>query len=235
MTQLKKSVIKWFFVIALCLWLGFSLGIFQQTILENSLKAVKSELQLITQEKIEAVNKLASIEAAQSTDAQVIKGLTEENKALHEQLNTLTNKLYFYQRVVSPESLSHGVQVYSFSIDKSVDGDGWYYELVLMQSQKGRPLLSGKFSLNFTYHEGEEVKSIALTKLDKDAASTFKFKYFQTIDGEFNLPAELTIEEVILKLNVSASRNDLELRYNWNSLLESESGVLINNEEQLTD
>ena len=235
MNQLKKSVIKWFLIIALCLWLGFSLGVFQQTILENSLTTVKSELQSITQQKVEAVNKLASIEANQSTYAQVIKGLTEENKALHEQLNATTNKLYFYQRVVAPESFSHGVQVYSFSIDKSVDSDEWHYELVLMQSQKGRPLLSGKFSLSFTYQKGEELESIALTELDKDAASAFKFKYFQTIDGEFKLPDGLMIEEVILKLNVAASRDDLELRYNWHSLLETESVDLIDNEKQLND
>lgn len=230
MTQLKKSVIKWFFVISLCLWLGFSLGVFKQTILENSLAAVKSQLQTITLEKVEVAKKLASSEAYQVTDAQTIKGLTEENKALHEQLYATTNKLYFYQRVVSPELLSQGVQVYSFSIDKSIEDDLWHYELVLMQSQKRRPLISGKFTLGFTYHEGEQLKNIMLTDLDKKASSAFKFKYFQTIDGEFKLPANLAIEEVVLELKVRASKQDLELRYSWNSLTTTGSGDLIDTE-----
>jgi hypothetical protein len=229
-TQLKKSVIKWFFVIALCLWLGFSLGVFKQTILENTLAAVKSQLQSITFEKVEIAKKLASSEAYQVTDAQTIKALTEENKALHEQLDTITNKLYFYQRVVSPELLSAGVEVYSFSIDKSAEDDSWHYELVLMQSQKIRSLISGKFTLSFTYQEEEELKNITLTDLDKDASSAFKFKYFQTIDGEFTLPAKLAIEEVVLELKVRASNQDLELRYSWNSLTTTGSGDLIDAE-----
>lgn len=223
MKQLKKSIIQWIFVIALCLWLGFSFGVFKQTILENSLASVKSQLQSVTLEKVSVAKKLASIEAAQVADTQTIKGLTEENKALHEQLNAMTNKLYFYQRVVSPELLTHGVQVYSFSIEKSIEDDLWHYELVLMQSQKRRPLLSGKFTLSFTYQEGDQLKQMTLAELNKNAHSTFKFRYFQTLDGEFKLPVGLTVEEVILNLKVSTSKQKLELHYDWNSLIADES------------
>ena len=223
MKRLKQSVIKWLVVALLCLLLGFSLGQFKLAVLQDSLASTEQGLQTIRAENVKLSKKTARIEAEQTTDKQTINLLTQENKKLNDKLNLLANKLYFYERVVAPELLSSGAQIYSFSVHKNSETGQWRYELVLMQAQKGRRLLKGKFALNFSVFENGSLKNIPITEFSESFVPAFKFKYFQTITGAFTLPPEMQVDEVILALNVPGNRwhkrQRVEQRYNWQTLI----------------
>ena len=231
MKRLKESFIKRVVVSMICLLLGFLLGKFKLAVLQDSFLVMEADLQTISAEKIELSKKLAGIETELTTDKQTINLLTQENKKLNDQLNTLANKLYFYERVVAPELQSSGVQIYSFSVRKDSETGQWRYELVLMQAQKGRRLLKGKFALNFSVHENGHLKHIPITEFSETFSSAFKFKYFQTIKGVFTLPPEVQIDEVILALNVPGNRwhkgQRVEQRYNWQTLIKKDDEDLM--------
>ncbi len=228
MRRLKKSFIKWIVVSMICLLLGFLLGKFKQDILRDSLALMETDLQTISAEKVELSKQVARIEARLLTDNQTINRLTQENKKINEQLNLSANKLYFYERVVAPEMESSGVKIYSFTVVKNVETDQWNYELVLMQAQKGRRFLTGQFELTFSVFENEHLKNISLSELSETVTSTFKFKYFQTINGVFRLAPEMTVDEVILQVNVTGNRwykaQQVEQRYDWQALIEKDEG-----------
>lgn len=231
MKRLKRSFRKWLVVSMICLLLGFLLGQFKMGMLQDSLASMKADLQSSRAEKVELSKKIAGVEANIITDKQTITVLTQENKKLHDQLNVLANKLYFYERVVAPELQSSGVQIYSFSVHKNNEKGEWRYELVLMQAQKGRRLLKGTLALNFSVFENEHLKNIPITEFSDTFTSTFKFKYFQTIQGVFTLPPEVRNDEVILNLNVPGNRwhkgQRVEQRYNWQTLIKKEDENLM--------
>ena len=52
--------------------------------------------------------------------------------------------------------------------------------------------------------------------------NSFKFKYFQTIQGSFDLPDDVMVDEVIINLSVAGNRwykaQVVEQRYDWRVL-----------------
>jgi len=227
MRRLKQNFFKWLVVAILCLVMGFLLGKFRLTLLQDSFALLQAELQTVKLENIALTKKTAGLEASQIIDKQTIKLAAQENAKLTEQLNTLTNKLYFYERVVAPELQSSGLQIYSFSVYQDKDVQQWHYELVLMQAPKGRRLLKGQFTLNFSVLKDNQLQNIPIAKFTDRFDSAFKFKYFQTMKGVFVLPKEIQIEAVDLKLNVAGNRwhksQQLEQHYKWQTLINDES------------
>jgi hypothetical protein len=120
--------------------------------------------------------------------------------------------------------------VHSFEITRNEETESWDYELVLMQSQEGRRFLNGSIEIFLSLFEGENLKEISLPGVSESVTNNFKFKYFQSIQGNFSLPAEVTIDEVIVQLSVAGNRNhkaqNVEERYDWRVLTTQNSGDL---------
>lgn len=221
MKQMKKSVFKWLVVALACLLFGFWLGFFKQGLLQDSLESAQENVKFLTSENMQLSKQLAIIDASQIMDKQTIKGLTQENKVLNEQLNSAANKLYFYERVVAPELLSSGAQVYSFSIVQNAIAGHWSYELTLTQAKKRSRYLKGKWALELSFFDNEQLTSISIGEISDNFNPVFNFKYFQTIKGDFRLSPEIKIDQVILKLKVAGKSNkQVEMRYNWQELIE---------------
>ncbi|WP_019614660.1 DUF6776 family protein [Psychromonas ossibalaenae] len=230
MKRLKNSFIKWLVVSMLCLLLGFLLGKFKQDILRDTLTDAQTELHSMQLEKVEQVKQVAHLQALRLTDQQTITYLDLENKKLNEALNAASNKLYFYERVLAPELEKSGVKVYSFTLTESFEAGRWDYELVLMQAQKERRFLKGQLEISFSVSDQQKLKRISLKELSDNSPSGFKFKYFQTIKGRFTLPADITVDEVIVNLKVKGDRwykaQQLEQRYDWRALTEKNTDDL---------
>lgn len=229
MKGLKKSVLKgvfkWTVVVSLCLLLGVLLGELKRHMLQDSLVSVQQELQAFRFDNNMLSKRVVETQASLMTDKETIKLLRQDNKKLNNQLVVLSNKLYFYERVVAPELHRVGAQIYSFSVQQKGEKNQWEYELVLMQSQKGRRLLTGKWALNFSVVNGEQRHNISIKELSESVIPTFKFKYFQTIKGSFTLPAEMLVDDVILALDIAGNRwykaQQIEKRYAWKALIEN--------------
>lgn len=233
MRRLRKHFIKWMTVSLICLLMGFLLGKFKQDILIDSLHMMEVDLQELKQAKIKLSKESAVYQAQVMTDKKMIAELTQENKALNEKISITSNKLYFYERVMAPELNESGVKVFSFSIEKNRKTMHWDYELVLMQAQKNRHFVKGLFDITFTVFDDDVLKSIPLSSLNSPSVNengglAFKFKYFQTLKGSFNLPVNMSVDEVVLQIDVSKSRwykgQNIEQRYEWQGLINDDQG-----------
>jgi len=223
-------VIRWLVVALLCLLLGFLLGKFKLDILTEQFALMSVDLQAkqTDNERLEA--DLADLKISTAVEQQTIKSLLQANKLLQDELALVNNKLFFYERVIAPELDSSGVKIYSFEVAKNAQANQWEYQLVLTQSQKNRRFLKGKFTITLSVFEEGKLQQIPLSRLSENISDSFKFKYFQTIDGVFSLPDTVTVDEVIIKLNVAGNRwnkaQRLEERYDWRVLSAKNSGEL---------
>jgi hypothetical protein len=228
--QLRNSVIKWLVVSLLCLLLGFLLGEFKQDILNNKLSMMAVDLQTMKIRNNRLETDFSRAQIVSVSDQQAIKSLAQSNKQLQDELAIVNNKLYFYEGVISPELEITGVKVFSFEITKNEKTESWDYGLVLMQSQEGRRFLNGSIEIILSLFEGEDLKQISLSELSGSMTNSFKFKYFQSVQGNFVLPAELAIDEVIVQLSVAGNRNykaqNVEERFDWRVLTAEDSGDL---------
>jgi len=230
MKRLRNSVIKWLVVALICLLLGFLLGKFKQDILQEKLTVMTLDLQTMKVRNARLATDLSRLQVTSVSDQQTIKSLIQGHKQLQDELAIVNNKLFFYQGVISPELETVGVKVHSFQMTQHGQSENWDYELVLMQSQKGRRLLKGNLDVSLSIFEGEKLKNIKLSDLSDSVESNFKFKYFQTIQGSFSLPAEITVDEVIVQLSVVGNRwykaQNVEERYDWRVLTTEDIGDL---------
>ncbi len=217
-------------VALICLLLGFLLGKFKQELLIDKIAVITTDLITIKVRNDHLETNFSRLQMNLTSNQQTVKSLIESNKQLQDELAIVNNKLFFYERVISPELETTGVKVHSFEITNNSQTGFWDYELVLMQSQKGRRFLKGRFELYLSIFEGEELKKIALSELTDELTNSFKFKYFQTIQGSFSLPEKMTVDEVILQLTVAGNRwyktQNLEERYDWRVLTTKDIGDL---------
>lgn len=230
MKRLRNSVIKWLVVALLCLLLGFLLGKFKQDILQDQLTVMTLDIETMKVRNARLETDLARQQITSVSDQQTIKSLIQGHKQLQDELAIVNNKLFFYQGVIAPELETTGVKVHSFDISQNGDSANWNYELVLMQSQKGRRFLKGDINVSLSIFEGEKLKQIKLSELSEQVENSFRFKYFQTIQGTFSLPSEITVDEVIVQLSVAGNRwykaQNVEERYDWRVLTTEDIGDL---------
>lgn len=208
MHHIKKSVLKWLLVCAACLAFGFAIGKFKLDVVSELSEELKTDVARLNDTNAALDHQNGLLVIADISQQTKIKSLAKANQALNETVTELTNKVFFYERIISPETAKHGVYVSSFDVTFNKETKKWDYELVLAQAQKGRRYLKGKYEISFSYFKGDdkELRHISLKKLDKKAGSVFKFKYFQTVLSSVTIPDDINIDEVTITLKVPGSR-----------------------------
>jgi len=209
---------------------GFLLGKFKQDLLSDQILAMNADIQVLKSVNERLDTELGRLQIKEASEQQTIKALLQSNKQLEDDLSVANNKLFFYERIVSPELEKKGVQVYSFEVTKNNLTELWDYQLVLMQSKEGRRLLKGKVTITLSVFEDNNLKQIKLSELEKNNTDSFKFKYFQTLQGAFALPENVTVDEVIINVTVPGNRwyrsQKLEERHEWRVLTTKDSSNL---------
>lgn len=239
MRRYTMSFLKWMTICLMCLYFGFMLGKFKQDILQNSIQLLTLDATSLRAENEVLTQRMGLIQAENLVAQQVNNSLVNENKDLNDALNSSHNKLYFYERVVAPGLAIAGLNIYSFSVVKDPDSEFWNYELVLMQSQKGRRVLKGDFDIIFAQADDAKgtIKPIKLSEIDKTFKSDFKFKYFQTLKGQFILPKGAKIDQVFVTAEANGNRwnrsQRVEKIFDWKSFIENSALQL--NELEMQD
>ena len=218
MKNWKKSTKIWLFIATSCLVIGFLFAKLSVDIANDAANASKKQLESLSLENVDLAAKNDLLLMRTIEQASQIENLLTENQRLNVLAIDQAEKIYFYKRVISPDEIKKGIEISSFTVSPSTKKDEhgeksekpkqWNYELVLMQSQKGRRFLKGRYEIILSYFEGEDktLKKIALTDLNKKLGNKFKFKYFQTLTGQFELPKNFTVDEVNINLKVPGNR-----------------------------
>jgi len=227
MKRFQISFLKWLTISLLCIYFGFMVGKFKQDILENSIQLLELDNRSLNAENSKLTQQFSLLQADYVTEKQVNEALVKENKELNETLDANNNKLYFYERVVAPGLSVTGLNIYSFQVTKEPGEERWHYELVLMQAQRGRRILSGKVDIMFSQaDQTEETKELILSEIDTNFKGDFKFQYFQRLKGEFSIPDNVNVEQVFVIAEAEGDKwnrpQRIEKAYDWKYFIASE-------------
>lgn len=223
----RKSFFKWITISLLFAYFGFMVGKFKQDILQNSIQLLELDNTSLSTENRTLTQQLNLTQADLTAEKQVNASLVTENKVLNETLDASNNKLYFYEQVVAPGLAITGLNVYSFTVSKGAGDNTWAYELVLMQTQTGRHVLTGSVDITFASADDTEqtAKPIKLSEFDENFSGNFKFKYFQTLKGQFVLPKQVKVDQVFITAEAKGSRwsrsQRVEKIYDWKDFIET--------------
>ena len=208
------------FALLLCAYLGFTLGhnISQQEQREvQQLKQTTANLHRENTRLISQVN-VMSVELELATGAKG-KTVTELERGLAREV-ALRKELAFYQQVMAPELSPVGLAIDGFAIEKTLSVGYYRFRLVLVQQQKVKSTLKGKVNITLHGSRDNQPASHTLTSLMEQKSDVFNynFKYFQMIEGEFQLPEDFLPEKVAIHTAIYKYKRklgELDKSFDW--------------------
>ena len=193
-------------------WLLFEYGRYQAG---YDLIEVLDEQQLL-QEEIDSLNralseqreKSAIMERSSQIDRQantVVKGSVLD---LQNEILELKAELAFYRGIVAPDEGKVGVRIQSLKLFGAGAQRHFRYNLMLTQVLKGSRLARGKVVMVVDGLEDGAPRRLSLKAVivSGKADPKYRFKYFQSIEGELKLPDNYVPQSVTIDVVPSSNR-----------------------------
>ena len=182
---------------------GFEKGRAQEQLADLSTKAKLLEREN-AELKSEKFRTQQDIEIEQTTNKDLAKSL----QSLQEEATTLREDNAFFRNLLSPDQGPGPISIYHFKLERNPLLAGEYrYRLLLLKSGKREQEFIGSVQFLVTGEQvGKKVVSIQPEADDTPAAQgkaqaiQVKFKYYQRLEGVFQLPAGLTPKSVQVRV-----------------------------------
>lgn len=188
-----------------CLIIGFALG--QDKVVSDRISHALLGKDL-AQSRARVVELEADlIDARLNVDVQhaASNALREEMASELEKSALLTEEVTFYKGLMSPSSLSKGLQVEELEITRSTGERQYSFKLLLTQVALRRSYIAGDVRVDLI-GESEAVRSLTELGVLKAYPLKFRFRYFQDLAGRITLPADF----VPVRILVTAQQNGKE-------------------------
>lgn len=114
----------------------------------------------------------------------------EINNALAEsnrRIAGLREEVNFYRNIIAPQDDRRGAQVQELKIEPTPLRGHYRYRVVLIQAYNHKQMVEGKLALDVSGTKGGAADSLRIDRIG-DKPIEVNFRYFQTVEGEFDLP-----------------------------------------------
>lgn len=179
---------------------------------------LREQLNTLQAHSADLERKLALTERSRQIDAEAYAVFNQERMGLQDQLNGLQEELAFYRGIMSPSQAKVGIEAQDFDL-KPARGTGRYrFSFMLTQSSGKDQLAKGVVRFSVEGVLDGKPKHLSLSELTQngDTEFAYRFRYFQAIKGELQLPEGFQAERVVLKaIPTSAPKLPLEWIFDW--------------------
>jgi hypothetical protein len=166
----------------------------------------------------ELERQLVLVERSRQIDAEAYAVFNQEHSGLYDEILGLREELAFYRGILSPDEGKIGLQAQDFDV-KPMEGLGSYrFSLVLTQAGGKEQVARGSVRLVLEGREDGVPRQLDLKELtpNGEADIAYRFRYFQNLAGDLQLPERFVPERVVFKaVPTSAPRLPLEWTFDW--------------------
>lgn len=138
--------------------------------------------------------------------------------SLRQRVMQLEQDVSFYRQVMSPDSTELGLIIAEFSVER-LEGRRYHYKAVFRQAGAGDRVLEGSVAIAVVGHREQERQVLPLVELlarDNGFDPKLNFRYFQNMEGEFELPEGFEPEQVEVRAESSKpAANKVEKIFSW--------------------
>ena len=140
---------------------------------------------------------------------------------LQSEILELKEEVAFYRSIVSPRESALGLRIQRFDVKPA--GKDFRYKLVLTQVIKKSRITRGDIVMHIEGVRAGKSEKINLTSLSKKGQDKldFRFKYFQSFEGDLIIPKDFVPSRVHVK--VTSSRVTLEKTFDWSKSTHKDS------------
>ncbi len=182
--------------------------------LDNHEKSTR--IDQLTRELREAQSKLAAAEMARRVDresyAQVEKSLADLEGRLGEQSQELT----FYRGIVNPADNIAGLRIQQVKVMPGIQPHQFRVRIVLIQASRQETVTAATADLSIDGLQGGRAVNLPLSEIGTSSrALSFSFRYFQELDTEIELPADVLPQRVQVEVRPAKGTAAVRQTYPW--------------------
>lgn len=183
--------------------------------LEKDYEELKSQHNTLVSENRGLREEVVAFKQGGKIEEQAYGEVRESLTELQDEILELKEEVAFYRSIVTPGESSKGLRIQKFDIESNGQKRGYRYKLVLTQVIKNKYITKGNVKIVIEGVHGVEPRKLLLTEVSasKSKSLPFKFKYFQSFEGDILLPEDFIASRV--KLNIKSNRTNIEKIIKW--------------------
>ena len=161
----------------------------------------------------------AVLERAAQIERKAYDELDTTLKVLQAEILELKGELAFYRGIVSPKDAAHGLHLQRFSVEPNGQTNGYQYKVILSQALKNDRSATGLIRIKIVGMQADQPKVLDLSQVTEKAVKELKyrFRYFQSLEGELTLPSGFTPQRVTVSVvpRDKSSKEPFEKTFDW--------------------
>jgi len=219
----KASVFAmWLVAVAALSWLTYSYGMDEgiatrfEVIQER--EELRKQLSSTEQRITEMRQEIATLKLGEEVDTKATEEVRETVESLQSDIAELNEEIRFYKGVMIPNAESKGLRIERMNLKPLKEPGHFSYSLLLTQVVDKHDYVQGGVEISLIGKQGEESQQLSLDNISTQnkSAERFRFRYFQNVDGELEIPSGFEPEAVMVIAQSSGNRSQrLEKRFEW--------------------
>lgn len=179
---------------------------------------ISAELEGALQEIAVMRQQIAELKLGGQIDSQATEEVQDTVESLQQEIAGLNEEIRFYKGVMLPNVEDKGLRIERLDMVNTLDPKRFRYSLLLTQVVDKHDYVQGGVRIAVKGAEGTIEKELSLSDLSQEQqdAIRFRFRYFQNIDGELEVPEGFEPRQVMVVAQ-SSGRNPqrLERTFDW--------------------
>jgi len=177
---------------------------------------LESHISTLEQEKSNLGEQITMLERTQMIDKQAYEGVRDNLKALQEEILELREEVDFYRGIVSPSERSTGLNIQTFKIEPAGEERLYHFSMVMTQVLKNDRVVRGTAKVFLQGVQNGEPLSLAFKDIspNKSVSGSFRFRYFQQMEGDIRLPEGFVPRVVQIELTPKG-RKKISKSFPW--------------------
>jgi len=146
--------------------------------------------------------RIAILERSIQIDSEVYREVTRSLQKMEYDVLRQQEELAFYRGIVSPAHAKTGLRIQSLELIAGIVPLRFRYSLLLTQVARNNRHIQGVARIKVNGSQAGVPKSLSLAEVSRPMRETwnFRFRYFQSLEGELQLPVDFEPETVQVKV-----------------------------------
>lgn len=173
----------------------------------------------------ERVDRAQAREAVLQREADVLRQanrlLREQESERQAELTALQSELDFYRRLAGTGGAQSGLDVYRAELVPTASERVFQFVLTLTQNIRRAAIISGRARIDLEGTLGDRPVTLPWVQLSGDGSPepSFRFKYFQQLEGYLALPEGFAPNRLLITLEAKGQKTPVQRGYDWKDTL----------------
>jgi hypothetical protein len=197
---------------------GMGEGLTLQVEVVKEKELIKAQLAEATQSIDRMRQEIAGLKLGGEVDSRATEEVRQTMEALQDEIALLNEEIKFYKGVMVPNAEDKGLRIERLSLEDTPVPNRFRYSLLLTQIVDKHDFVQGGVEIALLGSEGEFDLQLSLSDMNEAAKDIigFRFRYFQNIDGELDVPIGFEPREVVIIARSSGRKSQrLEKKFGW--------------------